>query len=117
MNLRELPCHLAAFDRHIERRGTSSVKWNRYGDRDILPLWVADMDFSSPPAVLTALHERVDHAVFGYTEPPDSLVDAFRSHALAQYGWPIQPDWLIWIPGLVPGLNLACSAVPLWPPA
>ena len=108
---RQLPRHLAAFDRIIERRGTSSVKWNRYGDRDILPLWVADMDFSSPPAVLNALHERVDHAVFGYTEPPDSLVDAFLAHALAQYGWSIQPDWLIWLPGLVPGLNLACSAV------
>ena len=111
MSSRQLPRHLAAFDRNIERRGTSSVKWNRYGDRDILPLWVADMDFSSPPAVLNALHERVDHAVFGYTEPPDSLIGAFLAHALAQYGWPIQPDWLIWLPGLVPGLNLACSAV------
>lgn len=111
MNPLELPPDLAAFDRPIERRDTSSVKWNRYGDRDILPLWVADMDFSSPPAVLSALHDRVNHGVFGYTEPPDSLVEAFIAHALAQYGWPIQADWLVWLPGLVAGLNLACSAV------
>ena len=57
------------FDTPPERRHTDSIKWQRYAERDVLPLWVADMDFSAPPAVLEALHRRVDHGVFGYAAP------------------------------------------------
>ena len=61
------------FDSVVERRGTGSFKWDRYKGRDVIPLWVADMDFGSPPAVIEALHERVDHGVFGYTHASDEL--------------------------------------------
>ncbi|HQO81087.1 MAG TPA: hypothetical protein PKW48_08530, partial [Deltaproteobacteria bacterium] len=62
------------FDAPVERRGTGSLKWDRYKGRDVIPLWVADMDFKAPPAVIEALKERVDHGVFGYTLPPGELV-------------------------------------------
>ena len=99
------------FDEVIERGGTASEKWDRYAGRDILPLWVADMDFRAPPAVLEALHARVDHGVFGYTRPPDELVDVTRSMLAEHYDWRVEPEWLVWLPGLVPGIHLACAAV------
>ncbi len=63
------------FDQHIDRRHTHSLKWDLYQDRDVIPMWVADMDFASPPAVLQALHQRVDHGILGYTLPPQALND------------------------------------------
>jgi len=99
------------FDAPVDRRGTSSEKWDKYRGRDIIPLWVADMDFRSPPAVLEALHERVDHGVFGYTGVPPSLVAAVCTALAGGYGWEIHPEWLVWLPGLVTGLNVACRAV------
>jgi cystathionine beta-lyase len=99
------------FDTLIDRHPTSSNKWNKYAGRDILPLWVADMDFASPPSVLAALRERIAHGIFGYTNPPESLVEAVQAYARRHYGWDIEPDWFVWLPGLVQGLNLACRAV------
>ena len=99
------------FDRVIDRRGTASDKWDRYAGRDILPLWVADMDFAAPPAVLAALHERVEHGVFGYTNPPAELIEVTVARIERDFGWRIDPDWMVWLPGLVPGLHLACRAV------
>ena len=97
------------FDQPVERMGTASFKWDKYPE-GVLPLWVADMDFVSPPAVVAALRERAAHGVFGYALLPDSLVDAIRAHLVARYGWRIEPDWLVWLPSVVPGLNLACRA-------
>ncbi len=99
------------FETLVDRRSSSSLKWDRYAQQDILPLWVADMDFPSPPAVLEALRERVDHGIFGYTLAPVSLVEAVQNHVQQQYGWPIEPEWLVWLPGLVSGLNAVCRAV------
>lgn len=99
------------FDEPIDRRGTASDKWDRFRDRDVLPMWVADMDFRAPPAVLDALHARVDHGVFGYTNAPDELVDVTVSMLRESYGWRIEPEWLVWLPGLVPGIHLAAAAV------
>jgi len=100
------------FDTLIDRSSTASEKWDRYQGRDITPLWVADMDFRSPLAVIEALHERVNHGVFGYTAPPESLIATVVSHLQQQqYGWTIDPGWLVWLPGLVCGLNVACRAV------
>jgi cystathionine beta-lyase len=62
------------FDTVIDRSGGDSTKWNKYAGRDVLPLWVADMDFAAPPPVLAALHRRIDHGVFGYGQPWPSLV-------------------------------------------
>ncbi len=115
------------FDTVVERRGTDSAKWDKYRGRDIIPLWLADMDFRSPPAVLAALRRRVDHGVFGYGSTPPALVDTVASMLLAAYGWQVEPDWLVWLPGLVTGLNVICravaapdeevlTAVPVYPP-
>jgi cystathionine beta-lyase len=99
------------FDTPVDRRGTASEKWDRYAGRDILPLWVADMDFRSPPPVIQALHQRVDHGVFGYTAPPAELVETVVGMLQREYDWHVQAEWLVWLPGLVCGLNVACRAV------
>jgi cystathionine beta-lyase len=99
------------FDTVVDRSGTASEKWDKYAGRDIIPLWVADMDFRSPPAVIAALHERIEHGVFGYGYPPQGLVAAVLEHLERDFGWPIQPEWLVWLPGLVCGLNVLCKAV------
>lgn len=112
------------FDRVIDRRGGDSIKWNRYDGSDILPLWIADMDFAAPPAVVAALERRVAQGVFGYAEPWPSLTAAVTDHLANAYGWRIEADRLVWLPGLVTGLNLACRAVgggvitatPVYPP-
>jgi cystathionine beta-lyase len=99
------------FDTVIDRSATSAEKWDKYRGRDIIPLWVADMDFRSPPAVCAALHERIDHGVFGYTHPPQGVVAAVLEHVERDFGWQILPEWLVWLPGLVCGLNVLCRAV------
>jgi len=99
------------FDEIIDRRGTSSEKWDKYRGRDIIPLWVADMDFRSPPAVIEALHERVNHGVFGYTAPPAGLNEAVVASLLSEFGWQVLTEWITWLPGLVTGLNVCCRAV------
>jgi cystathionine beta-lyase len=99
------------FDTPVDRRNTASEKWDRYAGRDILPLWVADMDFRSPPAVIEALHGRVEHGVFGYSAPPQELIATVLEMLGREYGWQVCEEWLVWLPGLVCGLNVACRAV------
>jgi cystathionine beta-lyase len=99
------------FDEVVDRRGTSSEKWDKYRDRDILPMWVADMDFRSPPAVVEALQRRTAHGVFGYTKAPPELVETVVGMLDRDWGWRVDPQWIIWLPGLVTGLNVACRAV------
>ena len=99
------------FDEIIDRRGTASEKWDKYQGRDIIPLWVADMDFRSPPAIIEALHERINHGVFGYTHPPEGLTHAVIESLEAEFGWQIRKEWITWLPGLVTGLNVSCRAV------
>jgi cystathionine beta-lyase len=96
------------FDAPVDRRTSWSLKWDRYRGRDILPMWVADMDFQAPPAVLEALRERVDHGVFGYTLPSDDLVDAVLAMLRSAHAWEVRPEWIVWLPGLVSGLSVAC---------
>ncbi len=99
------------FDTVVDRTGTASEKWDRYGGRDVIPLWVADMDFRSPPAVIDALHARVGHGIFGYTAPPRELVETVISSMAREYSWEVDPAWIVWLPGLVTGLNVACRTV------
>ena len=99
------------FDEIIDRRGTASEKWDKYRERDIIPLWVADMDFRSAPEIIEALHERVSHGVFGYTAPPEGLAQAVIESLRGEFGWQVQKEWITWLPGLVTGLNVACRAV------
>ena len=99
------------FDTVYDRRVSSSSKWVKYGERDILPFWVADMDFSTPEFILDAIRKRLEHPVIGYTELPEELVGLFIDWAARRYGWRIHPDWLVPITSLVPGLNAAVRCV------
>ena len=112
------------FERVPDRRNGDSVKWNKYAGRDVIPLWIADMDFAAPPNVLAALHERLAQGCLGYAEAWPALVESIVAYARRHYGWHIEPEWLVWLPGLVTGINLACRAVdggvvtatPVYPP-
>ena len=99
------------FDRVPERRDTDSQKWQKYAGRDVLPLWVADMDFASSPAIIEALHARVAHGVFGYARPVKATTEAVVNGLQRLYGWSIDPSWIVWLPGLVCGLNVGAHAM------
>ena len=98
------------FDHPPDRAGTDSQKWQKYAGRDILPMWVADMDFKVSPAIVEALHERVDQGIFGYARPVKSTIDAVVDVMARRYQWSIDPSWLLWLPGLVVGLNVTAQA-------
>lgn len=93
-----------------ERRKSESLKWGLY-EEDILPLWVADMDFTSPPAVIEALQQRVAHGVFGYALESRELKELIIERMERQHGWKLSPEDILLVPGVVTGFNLACQAV------
>jgi putative C-S lyase len=95
------------FDAAVDRSGTWSTRWERYASRDVLPLWVADMDFRAAPAVLAALEARLRHGVLGYTAAPDELRQAIVERLQRLYAWRVDPSWILFVPGLVAGLHLA----------
>jgi cystathionine beta-lyase len=97
------------FDQTVDRRGTDSLKWHRYGE-NVLPLWVADMDFRAPEPVIRALHERVEHGVFGYGMPLPELRQVIVERLERLYGWQVSPGGLVFLPGVVTGFNLVCHA-------
>ena len=97
------------FDRIIDRHDTDSVKWCMYGP-DVLPMWVADMDFISPPAVIEALRSRVEHGVYGYPRENQELSEVIAARLRQLYGWEVQTEWVIHLPGVIAGFNLACQA-------
>ena len=102
------------FDTPINRQTPphdDSVKWAKYAGRDVLPMWVADMDFAPPPVVIEAVQARVAHGVLGYPHVTQSVIDAVLLHLERDLGWVVDPDWLVWLPGLVTGLNVACRSV------
>ncbi len=94
------------FDQVVERKGTDSIKWQRYGN-EVIPLWVADMDFVSPEPIIKALHERVDHRVFGYAGPGKELISVIQERLKRLYGWDVLAEHIVFVPGVVTGLNLA----------
>ncbi len=98
------------FDTLPDRRNTESTKWSLY-DEDVLPMWVADMDFRSPKPVIQAMQKRVDHGVFGYPMPQDKLFEVTANWLERRHGWSVNPEHLIFIPGVVTGFNLASHAV------
>lgn len=87
------------------------MKWQRYRNADVIPMWVADMDFAAPPAIRKALSERIDHGVFGYPVPTEQLVEAVINWLQKRYSWQVDPSWLVWLPGLVPALNVICRTI------
>ena len=97
------------FDQLFDRRSQASAKWNMY-PADVLPMWVADMDFRSPPAVTAALRAKVEDQLFGYQWPDVALADAIRAWLLRLYGWEVERDQIVYIPSIVVGFNIACRA-------
>ena len=97
------------FDRVIERRGTSSLKWSLC-DENELPMWVADMDFRAPDAVAQALAARVEHGVFGYGLCPKALREIVVARLARLYDWQVDPEAILFLPGVVPSFNLAIRA-------
>jgi cysteine-S-conjugate beta-lyase len=110
----------------VDRRGTDSLKWAKYAGRDVLPMWVADMDFEAPPTVLEGIRRRLEQGVLGYALPPREALDAVVMALERDHGWLIDPAWLCWMPGLVTALNVCCrmlapgesvaTFVPVYPP-
>ncbi len=105
------PNELFDFDTLVDRSGTASFKWDKYDDPAVIPMWLADMDFQSPPAVVDTLHQRVGHGIFGYTAAPTALKAAIADWLAHHYQWRIETEWLVWLPSVVTGLNVTCRAV------
>ena len=84
------------FDEIIPRRGTNSYKWDSAGDADILPMWVADMDFRTAPPVVEALRKRVEHGIFGYVRVPDAYYAAVTNWFARRHDWQIEKEWIIY---------------------
>jgi cystathionine beta-lyase len=115
------------FDNPPDRRHSDSLKWQRYAGHDILPMWVADMDFAASPVILEALQQRIAHGVLGYPQHSSSLREAVVEGIARDHDWRIEPDWIVWLTGVVQGFNLACrlagetgdgvlSFPPIYPP-
>lgn len=101
---------LPSFDTVIDRRGTHSLKWTRYG-QDVLPLWVADMDFPAPEPVREVLHATIDHGVFGYELPSPKLAQVVAARMQRLYGWAVAPEAVVATPGIVAAFKAAARAV------
>jgi cystathionine beta-lyase len=97
------------FDEIIDRRSTNGIKWEQaeaiFGEPDLLPMWVADMDFRGPQPVIEALRERAAAGVFGYTHRPDSLYEAIAGWVERKHHWTIDKEWICWSPGVIPALK------------
>ncbi len=99
------------FDELIERRGTGCVKWDEMSDADIIPLWVADMDFAVAPAIQEAIRKRAAHPVFGYTYVQDDYYEAVISWFLRRHHWTIQREWILYTTGVVPAMSCVIKAL------
>ncbi|WJG10141.1 PatB family C-S lyase [Aliiglaciecola sp. LCG003] len=100
------------FDDIIDRSSTYAFKWEKYKQRDILPMWVADSEFASPEPIIQALSQRVEHGLFGYTLPAHYAPanQAVKRWLSVKHDWDIKEEWIVWTPGVVPAFNVACKA-------
>lgn len=99
------------FDKFINRYRTNSIKWCKYKNTNIIPLWIADSDFMSPPCIIKDLKKRVDHGIFGYgNHIPINLIDIIINRMSSLYNWNIKPEWIIFLPGVVSGLHICVRA-------
>ncbi|MCR1809758.1 MalY/PatB family protein [Sulfurospirillum sp. hDNRA2] len=99
------------FDEIVDRTKTPCEKWNKYKGADVIPAWVADMDFKSPPCVIEALQQRIAEGVFGYTDIDEETYGAILSFLKRHYDWEIQKEWLVFTHGVVSSMNVACLTV------
>jgi cysteine-S-conjugate beta-lyase len=103
---------MSQFDQIINRRNTESFKWDFFEDADnVIPMPVADMDFRCPEPVVEAMRLATEHGVYGYSICPPELVDLVIKQTYEKYNWAIEKEWIIWLPGLVPGITSACKAI------
>jgi len=106
----ELTVDKTVFDQVIDRKNTGSLKWDKYAGSDVLPMWVADMDFAIAEPIQNALVERMVHPLYGYTAQTDAFKQSIIGHLKAEYDWSIDPEWLVFLPGVVSGLAVSCRA-------
>jgi len=103
------------FDKVINRRNTASLKWDAvhdiFGDKDVLPMWIADMDFEVARPITDAILKRAEHAIYGYTTIPESLIDAVIERIKSKFNWDVKPEWLIFTPGTVSALYITIKAI------
>lgn len=99
------------FDKITPRRGTNSYKWDSAEDKNVLPMWVADMDFQTAPCIIEALRKRVDHGIFGYTRVPEEYYEAVISWFRRRHQWKIERNWFIYTSGVVPALSAVIKAL------
>ena len=99
------------FDEVLSRSGSDSIKWDEAPFGEVLPMWIADMDFKSAPAILNALQKRVDHGIFGYTEIPDAFYDAIIRWWKRRYDFNLDKEWLIPVSGVIPALSAAIQSL------
>ena len=103
------------FDRYIERRGTGALKYDAlkewYGDENLLPMWVADMDFATPDFIVDALKARLEHPIFGYTLEPEHYRRAICNWIYERHQWKIEGQWISYIPGIVKGIAMAINSL------
>ena len=99
------------FDEVLSRSGSDSIKWDEAPFGEVLPMWIADMDFKSAPAILNALQKRVDHGIFGYTEIPDAFYDAITRWWKRRYDFNLEKEWLIPVSGVIPALSAAIQSL------
>ena len=99
------------FDELISRRGTNSYKWDSAADAGVLPLWVADMDFRTAPAITEALARRVAHGIFGYTRVPEAYYNAVTGWFARRHGWHFKKEWMIYTSGVVPAISAIIKAL------
>ena len=93
------------FDEIVPRRGTNAIKWDMDTDPEVLPMWVADMDFRTAPAVAAALQRRVQHDIFGYATAPKAYYDAITGWFRRRHGWQIRPEWVLHTTGVIPAAS------------
>ena len=116
----------AYFNQIVDRSNSGSMKWDKYKNSDVIPFWVADMDFATPDFILNSLKERLNHPVMGYSDYEAQLNNSFTKWLKKKFDWEVDPDWVTWTPGVVPGLNLAARSLapdasilvptPIYPP-
>ncbi len=99
------------FDEVVPRRGTDSYKWDTPSRPDVLPMWVADMDFRTAPPVIEALRRRVEHGIFGYVRVPQAYYDAVAGWFERRHGWQIRREWIVYTTGVVPALSAVIQAL------
>ena len=99
------------FDELIDRRGTGCVKWDESPNREVIPLWVADMDFKAAPAILEAVRKRAEHGVFGYTVVEDDYYEAVISWFQRRHDWTIHREEILYTTGVVPAMSVAIKAL------